>query len=611
VNEQFASSLLVEVDGSPLPGDVAALLTYAYVDDSRNLPDVFVLRFRDPQRAVLAKAGFTIGAQIRLRVQTSDPGGPAVLMAGEVTAVELELDRTGTVTEVRGMDHAHRLFRGRRVAAYPNMTVGDVVRTVTERAGLQVGRIDTVPGVGAGQHEQISQDNVSDWELLTRLADLVGAQILVRDRTLEFRLPQPPTGAPDTAARATDDPLVLEANRNLIALRAGVTAAEQVPEVTVRGWDDVAKRPVSATAIPRPPDTELGADPVRLAETVGSPPYLVASPTHHGEAPVIAAADALAAHLGGAFAEVEGVAKGNPQLRAGVAVALANVGEPFQGRYTLTSTRHLFSEQAGYTTAFTISGRQERSLYGLASAGHQGSAPAMAGLFPAIVSDVRDPLELGRVRLTFPWLDPDFTSGWARLVQPGAGRSRGAVVLPEVGDEVLAGCAHGDLDTLYVLGGLYSEADPLPELAVPPVDAGSGEVAVRGFVSRTGHRLEFVDGNGGVDGVRLATTDDAFLLRLDRAGRRVEVVSEGEVTITAERGIRIDAGTGALELSGQSVSVRATGGDINVDAAGRLALSGTSGATMEGASVSVKGQGTSELTASGTVTVRGGMVRIN
>jgi hypothetical protein len=492
------------------------------------------------------------------------------------------------------------------------MTVADIVHAVAERAELEIGQIDPVPGVGAGQHAQISQDNVSDWEFLSRLADRVGAQIQVLDGKLEFRLPRPPDGAPDPGTRATQHPLVLEANRNLVALRAGVTAAEQVPEVIVRGWDDEQKRPVSATAVPHPAGAEVPTNPVDLARTFASPPYVVGSPGHHTEAEVTAAARALATHLGGAAVEVEGIAKGNPLLRAGVAVALANVGEPFEGRYTLTSTRHLFSQQAGYTTAFTVSGRQERSLYGLAAAGRQAAGSAAhTGLAPAIVSDVRDPLGLGRVRLTFPWLDPDFTSGWARLVQSGAGRGRGAVVLPEVGDEVLAGFAGGDLDRPYVVGSLHSTPDPMPELTVPPVDDASGEVAARGFVSRAGHRLEFTEGNGGVDGVRLATTGDEFMLRLDRAGQLVTLASKGRVTVTAERGVRIDAGTGPLELTGRTVTVQATGGDATVNANGKLALAGTAGATVEGATVAVKGQGAAELTASGSVTVRGGVVRIN
>ena len=44
------------VDGTPLPADLEPLLVSAYVDDSLNLPDLVILRFRDAERTVLAKA---------------------------------------------------------------------------------------------------------------------------------------------------------------------------------------------------------------------------------------------------------------------------------------------------------------------------------------------------------------------------------------------------------------------------------------------------------------------------------------------------------------------------------------------------------------------------
>lgn len=609
-NEQFANALLVEVGGSPLPADVAALLTYAAVDDSRNLPDRFVLRYRDPGRTVLAKGGFTIGAPVKLSVQTSDPGGPAPLLTGEVTAVECELDATGTFTEVRGLDLAHRLLRGRRVAAYPGMSVPDIVRQVARRAGLKPGRIDPVSGFGGEPEAQLSQDNVSDWAFLNRLAELVGAQVMVLDGALHLRMPEPPSGAPDPSARATQDPLVLEVNGNLIALRAGVTATAQVPEVAARGWDPTTKRAVSATAVPTVPGAQdIGAKPAELGKRMGSPPYLVADPTLRSDAAVRAVAGALAGDLGGGSAEIEGVAKGNARLRAGAAVALANVGEPFQGRYVLTSTRHVFSEQAGYTTAFTVSGRSDRSLYGL-TAGSAGAGRAGDGLVPAVVSDVKDPKKLGRVRLTLPWLDGTFTTGWARVVQPGAGADRGAVLLPEVGDEVLVGFSGGNLDAAYVLGGLHNGTDAPPKLDTDPVDGSSGRIAVRALVSRTGHRLELLEAGSGPDGILLATGDRKFTLRLDRTGRQIEIVSDGTVTVRAKDGISFDAGSGALELAGQRVTVTAKG-DVGIEGRGQVRVKGTAGASVEGATVKVTGQGGAELTASGPVTVRGGVVRIN
>jgi phage protein D/phage baseplate assembly protein gpV len=604
-NESFANSLVVEVEGRPLPADVKTLLTYAYVDDSRNLPDAFVLRFRDSGHVVLAKGGFAIGAKIDLKVQTADPGGPQLLMSGEITAVGLDLDRTGTFTEIRGYDHAHRLFRGRRVAVYPNMTVSDVVRKVTQRSGLGVGTIDSVRGVGGRQHVQFSQDNISDWEFLSRLANAVGAQIAVLQGKLHFRLPEQPSSAPGTNAKASTDPLVLEAHRTLIALRAGVTAAEQVPEVQVRGWDFENKQEITATATPKLAGIEVpGADPVALAKKFGSPPMLAATP-RPTQAEAKAAAESLAAHFGSACVELDGVARGNPKLRASTAVTLANVGDPFAGKYTLTSTRHLFSDEVGYTTEFTVSGRQERSLYGLVAGGH-GAGGVHNGLVPAIVSDVRDPAKLGRLKLTYPWLDKDYTSNWARVAQVGAGKARGNLMLPEVGDEVLVGFEHGDFDAPYVLGGLHNGKDSVPTFSVEPVDAGTGEIAVRGFVSRKGHRMELVE----TDGITIASGDGKFVIKLDQKNQQIEITSGKSIAVKAQNGVTVDAGSGPLSLKGQKVTVQSAS-DVNVEANASMKLSGTAGVKVEGATVSVTGQGQAELTASGAVTVRGGMVRIN
>ncbi|MET8849678.1 VgrG-related protein [Amycolatopsis sp. NPDC004625] len=604
-NETFTNTLMVEVEGTALPDDVKVMLAYAYVDDSRNLPDTFVLRFRDPGYVVLEKGKFKVGAKIKLKVQTSDPGGPQELLSGEVTAVAVDLDRHGTFTEVRGYDQAHRLFRGRRVAAYPNMTVADVVRKVARRADLPTGKIDNVRGFGGRPNTQLSQDNVSDWEFLTRLADAVGAQIAVREGKLNFELPEKPSGAPSTSTKATADPLVLEAHGTLVSLRASVTAAEQVPEVRATGWDYENKQAITATAIPKPAGTDVpGLDPVALAGKFASPPFLDAASPRRAQGEADATAKALADKLGGACTELDGVAKGNPKLRAGTAVTLAGVGQPFAGKYTLTSTRHLFNAEVGYTTEFTVSGRQERSLYGLVAGGAHGSA--WPGLVPAQVSDLRDPAKLGRVKLTFPWLDKEFTSTWARTVQPGAGKDRGTMVLPEVGDEVLVGFEHGDFEAPYVLGGLYNGKDTAPKFTKEPVDGTSGQASLRGFVSRKGHKLEFAED----DGIILSSGDAKFVVKIDQKNQVIEVTSGKSVTVKAQNGVSIDAGTGPLELKGQKVTVKAQA-EASVEAGAQLKLNGTAGVKVEGATVSVAGQGQTELTASGVVTVRGSVVKIN
>ncbi|MBW4721119.1 VgrG-related protein [Saccharothrix obliqua] len=604
VNESFANSLLVEVGSSPLPADVAPLLAHAYVDTSRNLPDVFALRFRDPGHVVLAKGRFEVGATIALQVRTSEPGGPEPLMTGEVTAVGVELTDGGTFTEVRGYDLAHRLFRGRRTAAYPGMTVADIVRKVAGRAAVPVGRVDDVRGFGGRPETQISQDNLSDWEFLSRIAGAVGAQLAVVAGRLDFRLPARPAGAPERTAKARTNPLVLEMHRTLLSLRATITAAEQVPEVRVRGWDYENKKPVDATRRPDMPATEVGGvDPVALAGKFGSPPFLATGP-YRAQGEVDAVAAALGAQLGGACVELSGVARGNPKLRAGTAVALTNIGDPFAGKYTLTSTRHLFAGQGGYTTEFTVSGRQERSLYGLATGG--GTRDGRTGLVPAQVTDIRDPAGLGRVKVRYPWLSDDFNSGWARTVHVGAGEHRGSLVLPEVGDEVLVGFEHGHFDAPYVLGGLYNSEDAPPKLLKDPVDGNTGQVTTRGFASRKGHKVAFVED----EGIVIASGDGKFVVKVDQLNQVVEVTSGKAVVVKARNGISLDAGSGALELTGERITARARA-DVEIGAGARLAMSGETSAKVEGAAVSVAGRGQTEVTASGVVTVRGGVVKIN
>ena len=115
-----------------------------------------------------------------------------------------------------------------------------------------------------------------------------------------------------------------------------------------------------------------------------------------------------------------------------------------------------------------MTGVHDRTLLGLAAGGGPATT-APPGVVIAKVDDVNDPEKSGRVRLNFPWLSDDYVSGWARTVQAGAGKDRGAMVVPEVGDEVLVVFEQGDFRRPYVLGGLHNGVD-LPSSKGIPVD---------------------------------------------------------------------------------------------------------------------------------------------
>jgi len=604
--QQYAATFLVEVAGQRLPDDVAALLVSACVDDSRNVPDLFVLRFRDPDRIVVGKAGVSIGAAVKVSDTAPELGAPLLLVSGEVTGLEAEIDGTGTFTAVRGYDHSHRLFRGRSTETYLQVTASDVVKKVAARAGIAVGTVDPTSVV----HEHLSQGNTTDWQFLQGLAADAGCQLTVLDGKLDFRRPTRSADAPAPGGEPDTNPLVLQHGTDLLRLRATVTSAEQVNDVQVRGWDVAQKRALIGTAPAETTSAQLSTTPVKLAGTFGGRSYVAVDVPYRTQAQVDSAAKAVAEQLAGAFAEVEGVARGNPKLRAGAAIALDNLGPPWDGKYTVTSSRHVYDPATGYTTAFTVSGRQERSLYGLAAGGGPAAA-AVRGVVPALVTNAADPEDTGRVKLKFPWLSDSYESDWARTVQAGAGGNRGAVLLSEVNDEVLVAFEQGDLNRPYVLGGVYNGVDKPRKGSVDTVDAGSGAVNRRAFVSRTGHRLEVLEAAGGADGIQLLTGDDKLRLELDKQGSKITVHSDGTVLVEAKNGVTVDAGTGDVALTGKAISLTAKQG-VTVDAgAGTLGLTSKTKVDLHGTQVAVSGDAQTEIKGGATCAISAALVRIN
>ncbi|MEU9315750.1 VgrG-related protein [Streptomyces sp. NPDC048295] len=665
-----ATALVVELGGSPLPPKFVNTLVEGYVDDSRTLPDLFLLRFRDPDRVLLGQTGLKIGSEIRLLARAGGDSAPKPLLKGVVTALEVELDETGTFTVVRGLDESHRLFRGRRVASYQNMTLADICAQVAQRAGLKPGKVDVAGPV----LEHIAQPNVTDWEFVRDLAEEAGAQAYVLDGQLHITRPAEASGAPDGSARADRNPLVLEMGSNLLRCRAGVSSAEQVSEVEVRGWDVKTKQPLVGRAPAGKSATlELGVSAAEVSAPFGEARFVVTDTAYGAQAQVDQAAKALAERIAGSFAELEAVIRGNPEVRAGSAVALNAVGAPFEGRYTVTTSRHVFDPVRGYETWLTVSGQQERSLFGLTGGG-PGSGGSGAGgpggsrcvgLVSGTVTDTQDPEGSGRVKVRFPWLSDEYASDWARTAQSG-GTSGGEAFIPEVGDEVLVGFEHGHLDRPYVLAGLYNgkdrpsqgsgggggggggggngESSPsgtspsgtspsgtpasgapasgTPSSSAPGgslVDPTSGAVNRRSVAAKSGDQLEILDEANGPQGVRLLTGDGKLKIDLDRRGTVIVINSDGsvnieakqQVSIKAARGVALDGGQGALELSGDSVTLKSRSG-VNVDGGnGEVKLSTGGTVDVRGAQVAVNGTQRTDIKGGGSLAINAPMVRIN
>jgi uncharacterized protein involved in type VI secretion and phage assembly len=239
-----------------------------------------------------------------------------------------------------------------------------------------------------------------------------------------------------------------------------------------------------------------------------------------------------------------------------------------------------------------VSGRQERSILGLASAGlSNGSSSAgghpIYGMVIGQVSDNNDPDQLGRVKLKLPWLSDDYESDWARVVQLGAGPDSGAVFLPENNDEVLVAFEFGDVRRPYVIGSLWNGVDK-PKLGSGLFD--NGKVKRRGFVSRKGHRFVFLDDPNNA-GIALLTSDGNLKIALNESKSEIHIScqgkimlkaqgdltvdSQGNIKLTAQQGISLQA-QNSLDLQGMTASLKTQSPSLTLDngAGAKVEMSG-------------------------------------
>jgi uncharacterized protein involved in type VI secretion and phage assembly len=286
---------------------------------------------------------------------------------------------------------------------------------------------------------------------------------------------------------------------------------------------------------------------------------------------------------------------GNPNLKAGSTVSVGVVGDRFEGQYTLSGARHVFGEN-GYRTHFVVSGRQDRSLLGLASLGaSNGHASAggqpINGVVMAIVTDNNDPNNTARVKLKFPWLDDSYESDWARLAQLGAGPNSGTLWIPEVNDEVLVAFEHGDIRRPYVVGNLYNGVDT-PNLGSGLFD--NGKVKRRGFISRKGHQFIFFD-DPNKAGIAFISSDGNLKISLNETNSEIHISSQGKVHVESQQDMTFE--------SQANLNLKAQQG-IKLEAGNSLDLKGTAGATLDGGPQL-------EVKASGQLKITGAMVDVN
>jgi uncharacterized protein involved in type VI secretion and phage assembly len=154
------------------------------------------------------------------------------------------------------------------------------------------------------------------------------------------------------------------------------------------------------------------------------------------------------------------------------------------------------------------------------------------GVVTAIVTKNKDPDNMARIKVKFPWMGEakDKESNWVRIASLMGGKERGDYFIPEIDDEVLIAFENGDVNYPYMIGALWNGKD------TPTEKNDDDKNNIRSFTSRSGHKITFDD-----------TKDEEILEIMDKSEKRkitfnvkdkfIEIINEegkGEIKIKAK-----------------------------------------------------------------------------
>ena len=175
----------------------------------------------------------------------------------------------------------------------------------------------------------------------------------------------------------------------------------------------------------------------------------------------------------------------------------------------------------------------------------------LQGVYTASVLDNRDREDLARVFVRVPGVAD--AGIWARVATMMAGRNRGTMFIPDVGDEVLVAFERGDLRLPYVIGALWNGKDK------PPLSSADA-ATTRMIRSRSGVTFRIDDKATSLvietpGGQRITLQDGPGTVRIeDENGNSVTLATSG-VTVNASAKITVNAST--VEVNAEMITVNA------------------------------------------------------
>ena len=485
-------------------------------------------------------------------------------------------------------DKAIAMTTGRKNANYIDKKDSDIINALI---GNYAGLSSEVTATGY-QHKELVQFYCSDWDFMLARAEANGMLVILDAGKVSVAPP-----------RVSGEPvLTVTYGSDLIDFNAELDARHQFSSVTTNGWDLATQQLVQQTAAPEALTSQGNVASAELTKVLSLSEYRLQSTTPQDTSAL--AAWAKAQQLKSALARIRGhiIFQGSALAKPGLLIALAGVGERFNGNAFISAVHHSLINGNWTTRAefgmhpnwFTENNQLESPLAAGLNAGINGLHIGTVMKLDA------DPESEHRVQVSIPEMSAETDGFWARLTNFYSSNSFGAFFIPEVGDEVVLGFFNDDPSHPVILGSLYSSKN------APPY-ALAAENNTKAIVTRTKMKMEFDEEKKNITII----TPGANKIVISDDGKSILLQDQNDNKVTLDSaGITLDSPKD-ITLKAQGKIVMTAGSNIEATAKMDIKQTGLNITNTANIGFTAKGSATAEVSAAGTTTIKGAMVMIN
>lgn len=327
----------IEVNGTPLEGDVFSHVSRVVVQQRLEGSDTFRVEFNAGQKYWEDEDVFPLGAEVVVYMGQEDDLLP--IHDGEVTAFFVEyLHKKGAKFMVRGADRSHRMHRAVRYRSIPAESDTDAVKAIASDHGLTA-QADDAPYNG----EVRMQFNQTDHAYIKDRARRLGWVYKVEGKDLIFR-----------ATTFVDSGKSFSVNAEVLSFDIGLELNPVPTQVKVWGWDPWKKEPVvheskkgeefwgpvAKSFGPDLSDKAFGENKIQVADlAVGT------------EDEVKEVAMGLFQRASERTVMGPILLRGDAELKVGELITLEGLGKALDGSYLIKELTHMWNRDGYFTRA--------------------------------------------------------------------------------------------------------------------------------------------------------------------------------------------------------------------------------------------------------------------